>query len=259
MAKCERKDEFLASDITGLNLEIGYAELRMVEEATDKIEVVANLEEEKLEKYQCEVTDEILRVKAGNVDVRISIFGDDKTFHKGEAAKDIVTITVPYGMKFNEMKLELGAGTAKLSNPSNTYTYVKTEVGAGKLMAEGMQVEEVMEIEVGAGTAELKDFCAKKANLECGVGIMRMRGSVEGDIDVNCGVGTIEMDLDAVENDYNYHIDCAVGAVVINGSKRGGLFSSRSSVSNPNAKGTINLECGVGKIELMTRKRIAEA
>ena len=66
MAKCERKDEFLASDITGLNLEIGYAELRMVEEATDKIEVVANLEEEKLEKYQCEVTDEILRVKLSN-------------------------------------------------------------------------------------------------------------------------------------------------------------------------------------------------
>ena len=39
MAKCERKDEFLASDITGLNLEIGYAELRMVEEATDKNDI----------------------------------------------------------------------------------------------------------------------------------------------------------------------------------------------------------------------------
>lgn len=259
MAKCERRDEFLASDITGLNLEIGYAELRMVEEATDKIEVVANLEEEKVEKYLCEVKDGILRVKAGNMEVRISIFGDDKTFHKGEIAKDIVTITVPYGMKFDEMILSLGAGVAKLSNPSSSYTHVKTEVGAGKLMTEGLQVEDLIEIEVGAGSAELKDFRAKKANLECGVGTMHMRGSVDGDIDINCGVGTIEMDLDAVENDYNYHIDCAVGSVVINGSKRGGLFSSRSSVASPNAKGNINLECGVGKIELMTRKRIAEA
>lgn len=258
MAKCERRDEFLAADITGLSLEIGYAELRMVEEATDKIEVIANLEEEKVEKYVCEVNDGTLRVKAGNMEVRISIFGDDTKFHKGDMAKDIVTITVPYGMKFDEMKLKLGAGVAKLANPSNSYTHVKTEVGAGKLMTEGLQVEDLIEIEVGAGSAELNNFRAKKASIECGVGTMQMRGAVDSDIDINCGVGTIEMDLDAVENDYNYHIDCAVGSVVINGSKRGGLFSSRSSVSSPNARGTINLECGVGIIELRTRKLIAE-
>ena len=256
MAKFEKRDAFLASDINVFDLQIGYAELRLVEKETDQIEVVAILEEEKAEKYDCEATNGTLKLNAGKVDVRVSIFGEDKTFHKEEAAKDIITIMIPKGMKLEKLHIDLGAGTAKLATPALSVTTTKIEVGAGKFMAEGLLVEDSLDVNTGAGVAELCDFSSKKANVECGVGSMKLKGAVDGDIHVNCGVGAIEMDLDAVENDYSYKIDCAIGSVIINGNKRGGLFASKNTVASPNAKGTIHLSCGVGKIELHTRKKI---
>lgn len=259
MAKCERKEEFLAAEVRSLALEIGYAELRITEGETDKVEVTATMEEERAGNYVCRQEDGILKIKAGEAQVRITLFGEDKKFHKEELEKEVVHITIPHGMKFEEMKLDLGAGSAKLFNTSGSYARAKVEIGAGSFQAASFTTEGLLEIEVGAGNAELQNFSANGVKLECGVGMVRMRGAVEGDIHAECGVGTIEMDLDAIENDYNYNIDCAVGLIRINGSKRGGLFSAKSSVSSPNAKGTINLECGVGKIELFTRKRLAEA
>lgn len=256
MAKCELRDEFTASEIRGLILDIGYASLIVEEADTDKVIVSTVRDEEKNSSYLCELKDGMLRVKTGNVNITISLFGDDKTFHKGDIEKDTVTITVPVGMCFSELELSIGAGNAKLLNDTTVYEHVEIEVGAGKLQMNVLNVDGHVDLEVGAGSAEIKTFKAKTADFECGVGRMNISGSVDGNINVNCGVGSIEMYLDAVESDYNYDISCAVGSVMINGSKRGGMFASASRVCSPSAKGNIALSCGVGKIELNTQKRV---
>jgi len=257
MSRIEIRDEFLASEVKGLSLEIGFANLLVKEEATDKITVSAMRDEEKSSRYNCELNNGELQVEAGNVNVTISIFGKGGTFRKGEVEKDEVCITVPYGMQFEMLELSLGAGNAKFLNVSTIYDRADLDVGAGTLSAEALKVNGHIDMGLGAGDIEIKNLSAQSADLGCGVGKMSVAGAVEKDIDISCGVGSVDVYLDAVESDYNYEIDCAVGTVIINGSKRGGVFAASSNVTSPTAKGTIDLDCGVGKIELSTQKRIA--
>ena len=204
MAKSEMRNEFLAADVKGLILEVGYAELLVQEETTDKIVVSTLRDEEKSASYSCELKDGILKVNPGNVDIRISIFGSDKAFRKGDIEKDMVTITVPCGMHFEEMELTIGAGDVRFNNASTTYDRVELEVGAGRLSMETLKVDGHVDVEAGAGEVELKNLHAKTASFECGVGKMDMNGCLEGNADVKCGVGSIDICLDAEEADYNY-------------------------------------------------------
>lgn len=258
MAKIEIRNEYAAADVKGLVLEVGYADLLVQEEATDKITVSTMRDEEKTASYSCELRDGVLKVNPGNVDIHITVFGEGKKFRKGDIEKDMVLITVPCGMHFEEIDLSIGAGKAKFKNNSTTYDRAEIEVGAGTVSVDNLTVEGHMEVESGAGTVELLNFKAASASVDCGVGKMNLHGAVDGNIDINCGVGSVEMELDAVEADYNYEINCAVGAILVNGSKRGvGLFSYSTKLHNADAKGKINMSCGVGRIELLTRKRIA--
>ncbi len=257
MARVERRDEFLAADVKAMKLEIAYADFILQEEATDKIVVSMTRDDEKGTSYTCELENGVLQVLTEGVQIAVTLSGKNKGFHKEEIEKDSLIITVPTGMKLDEMELELGAGSTQFANTSTCYTEMKMEVGAGKLKASRMNVEEKATVTVGAGSVELADFFARDAKMECGAGSMKIMGAVERDMKVSCGVGAVELCLDAVEEDYNYSIECGIGSVVINGSKRGGLFASGSKVCNPNAKGAMKLECGVGKIELITRKRLA--
>lgn len=256
MAKMEIRDEFLVTEVRGLSLDIGFAKLIVKEEATDKIVVSTMRDEEKSSKYYCGLSDGILQVEAGNVNINITVFGKESTFHKGDIEKEEVCITVPYDMHFELLELCLGAGNAQLLNQTTTYERAEFEVGAGVLKAEMVKVDAHVDIELGAGNIEMSHLSAKTADIDCGVGRMMVNGTVEGDIDIDCGVGNIEMCLDAIESDYNYKVDCAIGSVVINGKKCGGFFASSSNMTSQTAKGTIDLDCGVGKIELTTQKRI---
>lgn len=247
------RNEFLASEVRELVLEVGYAECKVVESATDKIVVEAIIDEENTDKYSCTLTDGVLKVDAGKANKTISLT-DGK---KSSLEKQEVRITMPDDMHLEVLEACVGAGTAKLENASTNYGRVEIEVGAGKLDTAALKVENHIDVEVGAGSANIQNLTAQAASIECGVGKMVVNGAVAGDTKLVCGVGEIELSLDAAESDYNYDIDCGLGSVVINGSKRGGFFASSADMAHAGAKGTIKLECGIGKIELITQKRLA--
>lgn len=258
MARVEIRNEYAAAEVKKLILEVGYADLLVQEDATDKIVVSTMRDEEKTAEYKCELKDGVLKVNPGNVDIHITVFGEGKTFRKGDIEKDTVLITLPYDMHFEEMELSIGAGKAKLQNYSTIYDHADISVGAGTVSVDHLVVNGPVKAATGAGTVEFLDFKAASASADCGVGTMKLRGAVDGNMDISCAVGSVEVNLDAVEADYNYEISCAVGSVLVNGSKRGGMFSSRSVMCNAGAKGKINMSCGVGRIELLTQKRLAE-
>jgi len=253
MTKVEKRDEFLASEVRGLVLEIGYAECAVVEVATDSVTVEAVLDAENADKYFCALENGVLQINACEANKKISL--TDK--NRSSLEKQEVTIYVPCGMKLDTLDLSVGAGTARLKNVSTVYENADIEVGAGKLEAATLTVEKHIDIEVGAGNASVVNLTAATADIDCGVGKMAVKGAVAGDCSIECGVGNIEMYLDAAESDYNYDIDCGIGSVYINGSKRGGLFASSADMMHADAKGTVKLACGVGKIELITQKRLA--
>ena len=253
MTKVEKRDEFLTSEVKGLVLEVGYAECAVVEVATETVTVEAVVDAENADKYFCSLESGVLQVEAYEANKKISL--TDK--NRSAIEKQEVTIYVPCGMKLDTLELSVGAGTARLKNASTVYGKADIEVGAGKLEAVALNVAGNICIEVGAGNASIANLTAATADIECGVGKMSVKGTVAGDCNIECGVGNIEMYLDAAESDYNYDIDCGIGSVYINGSKRGGLLASSADMAHAGAKGTIKLQCGIGKIELITQKRIA--
>jgi len=255
MERVEKRTEYLAADVRELVLDISYAECLVQEAATDTITVEAILDGEHEAKYHCSLSDGILAVSTGSYSKTISING--RGLKKSDIEKQVITVTIPYEMPLEVLELCVGAGSVKLTNASTSYKRVELEVGAGKLYADRLNVAGHIDVETGAGSADIGNLTAATASVECGVGKLSVKGAVEGNIDISCGVGSIVMYLDAAESDYNYDIDCGIGSVVINGSKRGGLFTADANMVHPGAKGTINLECGVGKIELITQKRLA--
>lgn len=253
MSRIEKRDEFYASEVREFVLDVGYAECTVVEETTDKIVIDAVVDEENADKYYCTLVNGVLKVDASNANKKISLM-DEK---RSALEKQEITITVPCDMQLEVLELCVGAGTTRLRNASSVYGRAEIEVGAGKLEIAALAVEHNIDIEVGAGNANIQNLTAATASVECGVGKMSVKGAVAGDISIECGVGNIEMYLDAVESDYNYDIDCGIGSVYINGSKRGGFLASKADMAHADAKGTIKLECGIGKIELITQKRLA--
>lgn len=253
MERMQKRDEFVAEEVRQLVLNITYGECRVIEAPEEQIVVEAYIDVENAEKYNCTLNGGVLRIDTGNMNKRISITDKEKQ----RLEKQEVIVTVPCGIKLESLQLCVGVGTAKLQNTSSVYGSAKLEIGAGKLDADVLMIENGVELEVGAGKADIRNLNAATAELECGVGRMSVEGAIDGDIHMECGVGSIEMILDATEFDYNYDIDCGIGSVYINGSKRGGIFVAKADMLHVGAKGTMKLECGVGKIELVTRKRIS--
>ena len=55
------------------------------------------------------------------------------------------------------------------------------------------------------------------------------------------------------ETDYNYEVSCGLGKIKVNDSGYGS-FAASKRVQHEQAKGTMKLECGVGKIKIETEK-----
>ena len=74
---------------------------------------------------------------------------------------------------------------------------------------------------------------------------MNVSGKI-GNVKVDCGVGSVNLELEADENDYNYKIQCGVGNIDINGESYSSLTNNKEINNSANA--TMELECGVGDI-----------
>lgn len=238
----EKKDVFLATEIKSLNIESACANLVIEETTTEEVTVTAEYNEERVKEYHCTIQEGILYI----------YHKWNSGTHK-EGVTDTIKILLPTGMVLEKLSLELGAGDAKLLNSTSEYARVAIEMGAGNLSMDALKASGEVDIEAGAGKVSIRGINAKLVNAECGAGKLNIYGKVNGDINVECGVGKVKLDLDEEETAYNYQISCGIGSVRVNGSKRGGLFASGSSVQNMGAKGTMSLSCGVGSIHVVTR------
>ncbi len=87
---------------------------------------------------------------------------------------------------------------------------------------------ETVEMEVGAGQAKVSGLLTQKFEIEV-------------------GAGQVEVELNGVQNDYNYNIECGVGKVVIGETSYAGL-GAEQSIKNEGATKELKVECGVGEV-----------
>lgn len=141
----------------------------------------------------------------------------DRHFMAVYAGEAVVEITVPNGFVFEKVSLS---------------------TGANMLYAESIEANEV-DIDFGAGTAEIKDLVAKKEcdidtgagkvvivgcdindlDLDIGAGKFEMSGSLCGDCRIDMGVGGAEIELVGTIDDYRFDVHKGIGNITIDGNK----------------------------------------
>lgn len=140
-----------------------------------------------------------------------------------------VTVSYPVGKKFSKVKINVGAGSVEVEDALYA-DELEVEIGAGEFVNEDSITVRSLDVEVGTGNAELTDVTTDK-------------------IDGECGIGSLYMSVLGQETDYNYKLECGIGDISIGGESYSG-FAKEKKINNPGATGEIDLECGIGSIEL---------
>ena len=114
-------------------------------------------------------------------------------------------------------------------------------------------VFEKVDLEIGAGQAEIDDLRAKSLEIEVGAGQAEIMNLDVKHFSASAGAGQIEAELVGSEQDYNYDVECGIGEIVIGESSFAGLGRD-ARVDNPGADRKLDVECGVGQISIEFQK-----
>lgn len=108
-------------------------------------------------------------------------------------------------------------------------------------------VFEQVDLEIGAGQADISDLCAKTLEIEVGAGQADLSNVDVRYFNVSTGAGQIQAELVGNETDYSCDIECGIGEIVIGNSSYEGLGKD-AYIENPGAERKLDIECGVGQI-----------
>lgn len=169
--------------------------------------------------------------------------------HWRPAAKHSVTLYIPEGVRFELVKLELGAGKGTMKGL--TAEEMTVQVGAGELTCRDLTADK-LRLEIGAGQADLQNCSAQDARFEVGAGKLSYDGNIDGDLDVSCALGNIELSIAGSYQDYDYDIEAALGNITIDQQGEGRItFSGISEKRVDNDAGKkMDLECAMGNIDI---------
>lgn len=138
-----------------------------------------------------------------------------------------LTIILPKDSKLEEMKLEIGASKANISDITAETISVKT----------------------GAGVTELSNVSADEMNLELGAGQLIGKNISVGNLEAEAGVGEADIEISGAETDYSYEVECGIGDVAIGENFYGGV-AAKQKVTNPDAGGYMDISCGIGAVTI---------
>ncbi|SHO44970.1 DUF4097 family beta strand repeat-containing protein [Anaerocolumna xylanovorans] len=205
--------------------------------------------------------------KASGKENKISVFGIDIDLDNTVSRKDLteVYVTLPKGFTADKISLSVGAGTITADSLSADTGSIK--VGAGTCSIDNLTVKDsstyqvdagMLEIEKGiinegtltcnAGKIGVEDGTIHNSTISCMAGTITIGGSITGDSSISTSVGTINLDLKGKEEDYNYTIDCNLGALTLNGTKYNGI--NKHITQKNSAKNNMTLSCDVGTISV---------
>ena len=146
----------------------------------------------------------------------------------GRTQEREITVSYPKDLRFKDTSIEVAAGTVTMCDDFRTDD-LDVSVGAGEFTNTGkISVANDISVEVGTGNVEISELDMH-------------------DLEVDCGIGNVDLDILGKEADYNYEISCAAGNVDIGDSSYSGIGHDKN-ITNPNAKGDMELNCGVGNI-----------
>ena len=116
------------------------------------------------------------------------------------------------------------------------------------IIPQNMKFDEV-DLEVGAGEADVKEIVANTMDIEVGAGQANITNLDVQKLNAETGTGELYVELVGSEADYSYYVECGIGEIKINGNSLGG-FGSKQNITNPGASRFLSLECGIGQVQV---------
>ncbi|EGN35021.1 hypothetical protein HMPREF0988_02954 [Lachnospiraceae bacterium 1_4_56FAA] len=203
--------------ITELDVDVNYLKvwIRESEESEVRTELF-NIPEE--------VKDNLLIYQEGselNVEIRRMSEVIKKMKNRGEEAG--ITIWIPKNLEMHSVSLSCGAG---------------------ELVVDNIRTAE-LDLEVGAGTAEITDFTADQLDVSCDVGEVVVAGTANVESQIECGIGAVTYQANGAKEDYSYDLECGVGTIGIGEEE----FSSIETEKRQAGAGAlIDVECNIGTV-----------
>ena len=202
---------YRASDVSEISLDLKYEE------------VILNIWNEEQVWVKVSGTDH------NKVEIRSS--NGSLTIRSNRKVKNrMIEISCPANKKFQDMNIQMGAGTIELDGDFKT-DKLKINVGAGTLENSGSMAAQNAEIAVGVGCVEIEKLAAVNVIGEC-------------------GMGSMEFSLAGKNTDYSYELKCGLGNLDVDGALETSLTSGSRTIENAGAKNTISLDCGMGEVNV---------
>lgn len=233
-----------AASVTKLDIELGGGYLYIgqdIETNTDStsggnINITVNAEDDVDVQYY---------VKNGTL--HIEGFKNKKWNVMLQPDKNTIYVTLPKDLAFSESEIELGAGYIEMNG--GIYGKTDIDIGAGEVVCNGIKTGK-MEASVGAGTLEAADIEADEVDFSVAMGAVTIsEGTIGGNIDLSCDMGSLYLEMKGKEADYNYDIECAMGAIMIGDSEYSGM--GKEKYINNHAAKELNASCNMGSIEVI--------
>lgn len=229
------KQDIALADVKNMKLNLDAAYLKVVPSSQAET-ISAKLVTGKEKYYSCTLNGDTLIVTY-----------DEEHHVKNSSPK--IELAIPKGASFDKITINTGAVEGEISLEKLTCKNMDINVGAGDLQVKKFVVTDKLELAIGAGNVEIKDGEYKDVKVECGVGNLELCGKVTGNVTGHCGMGDMELKLQGKESDYNYKLACGLGQIEINDTKYSNLSGSKK-IQNENAIGTVDLDCGMGGINV---------
>lgn len=124
---------------------------------------------------------------------------------------------------------------------------VTFKVGAGSIDVYDVTTDQLT-ARAGAGQIDMQNAKCKNADLIAEAGYICLDGAVQGNLKADSSVGNIELSLEGAVEDYNYEIQTSVGIISVDSMSLSGMDKTRS-ISHGSDK-TIDLKSSAGSIDV---------
>lgn len=204
---------------------------------------------------------------------------DDGKFRFGGGEMDIQTDedSREFQENIHELDIEIDAGgleiyyddqvnaiQVKQENTSHLKTYVdeetlhmeydhkwgihNTDGQVIVILPQGMNFREV-DLRIGAGQASINGLIADSLDVSVGAGQADIKRLDVKEMNAETGAGELHVEVLGEEEDYSYQLECGIGNITIAGQSYSGLGNEKK-IRNENAKGELDIECGVGEVKI---------
>ena len=197
----------------------------------------SNLEIKESDKFLIETNNN--NIKCSNKENKLLIKEKRRLFRVRNNSK--IIIYVPNNYKFNDVKIENGAGSINIEDMQ--VNNLDLELGAGKTNINNIKTNNT-DIESGAGKLEIKSSLINNLDLDMGVGEIIIEANLTGNTKIDAGIGSLKLDILGKSLDYKIKLDKGIGNVYIDNKK------VKDNEVIGNGSNYIDIDGGIGEIKV---------